>query len=131
MVCCRRALGRVYPRTHAPHVAILCFAILAAILALTGTFAELAVLSSLATAGLYIVGCAAAWRLARRGIAHAGVPLNFRWLGLGAIIGITSMLSVIALAARLEILGLAALIGLSAVAYLVATRSRTAVLQKK
>ena len=117
-----RALGRVHPRTHAPHVAILCYAALAVALALSGTFAELAVLSSLTTAALYIAGCAAAWRLKRRGVAQAGAPLTLRWLGAAALVGIASMLAMIALASRAEILGLAALIVLSAIAYGLATR---------
>ena len=103
-----RFLGRVHPRSHAPHVAILCYAGVAIILALTGTFVELAVLSTLGAAALYIAGCAAAWRLARRGVALAGTPLNFRWLRAAMVMGIISMAVAIALASREEILGLAA-----------------------
>jgi basic amino acid/polyamine antiporter, APA family len=112
-----RVLGRVHDRSHAPHVAILCYAAIAIGLALSGTFAELAVLSTLATAVLYIGGCTAAWRLARRGVALVGEPLNFRWLGVAMAIGVSSMLILIALASREEILGLVAVIGLSAVIY--------------
>ena len=121
-----RALGRVHPRTHAPHIAILCYAALTAGLALSGTFAELAVLSTLATAVFYIGGCAGAWRLARRGVAVAGAPLNFRWLGVAAAIGIGSMLLLIALASRAEIVGLLVVTGGSAVIYLLQTRGTQA-----
>jgi len=119
-------LGRLHPRTHAPHVAIGIYATLGIVLALTGTFAELAVLSALTTAALYILGCAAAWRLTRRGVAMAGEPLRFRWLGAAVIIGITSMLLVIAMASRAEILGLVVLLGLSAGVYLLQTRALAA-----
>jgi basic amino acid/polyamine antiporter, APA family len=112
-----RALARLHERSHAPHVAILCYAAIAIGLALSGTFAELAVLSMLAGAVLYIGGCTAAWRLARRGVALAGTPLNFRWLGAAATIGVASMLVMIALASRAEIIGLVAVIGLSTVIY--------------
>jgi amino acid transporter len=64
-------LGRVHPRTHTPHIAIGCYAVVAMMLALTGTFAELAVLATLASAGLYAAGCLAAWRLARDGVARS------------------------------------------------------------
>ena len=121
-----RALGRVHPGSHAPHVAILAYAALTCVLALTGTFAELAVLSTLAVAVVYIGGCAAAWRLARLGVARAGAPLGFRWLGLAAGIGIVTMLAMIALASRAEILGLLALMGVSVAAYGVAARLRAA-----
>jgi amino acid transporter len=117
-----RALGRVHPVTHAPYIAILSYAVLVIALALTGTFAELAVLATLTTAPVYILGCLAAWRLARGGVALAGAPLNFRWLGVATAVGIASMLAVVALASRAEILGLLVLIALCAAVYLVQIR---------
>ena len=118
-----RALGRVHSKTRAPHVAIICYASLAILLALTGTFAELAVLSTLMVAVPYIGGCAAAWQLARRGVALAGPPLNFRGLGVAMVIGIGSMVGVVALAAHAEIIGLFAGVGIAAAIYLVQTRA--------
>jgi basic amino acid/polyamine antiporter, APA family len=117
-----RALARLHPHSHAPHVAILSYAALAIALALTGTFAELAVLSALAIAALYIAGCAAAWVLARRRVALAGTPLEFRFLGTTTVIGVSSMVVLIALGSRQEIEGLLALICLSALVYVVQTR---------
>jgi APA family basic amino acid/polyamine antiporter len=117
-----RVLGRLHPGSHVPHIAILAYATLAIALALTGTFAELAVLAALATAALYIAGCSAAWVLARRGVALAGTPLKFRFLGAVAVAGITSMLALIASGSRQEIMGLLTLLGVSALLYLVQTR---------
>jgi amino acid transporter len=119
-----RILGRTHPRTHAPHIAILCYAAIAATLALTGTFAELAVLATLASAVLYIGGCLAAWRLARNGVARAGTPLNFRWLPAAMVVGIAGMIALIALASRAEIIGLLAVTSAAAVLYLAQTRLR-------
>ena len=121
-----RVLGRLHPRSHAPYIAIVCYATLAIVLALTGTFAELVVLSTLAIAALYVAGCAASWVLARRGVALAGAPLNFRFLGTTTVIGIGSMLTVIALGSRQEILGLVTLLSLSILVYLVQTRAALA-----
>jgi APA family basic amino acid/polyamine antiporter len=118
-----RALGRIHHRSHAPHVAIVSYAALAIVLALTGTFAELAVLSVLSTAGLYVIGCAAAWWLKRRDVALAGEALNFRWLGLATLVGVGSMLIVIALATQAEIIGLTGLIAASVAVYLLQTRT--------
>ena len=87
-----------------------------------GSFAELVVLSTLAIAALYTAGCAASWVLARRGVALSGTPLDFRFLGFAAVIGISSMLALIALGSRQEIIGLATLIGLSILLYLIQTR---------
>jgi APA family basic amino acid/polyamine antiporter len=112
-----RALARVHERSHAPHVAILCYAAIAIGLALSGTFAELAVLSMLAAAPLYSGACMAAWQLARRRVAVAGTPLNFRWLGAAATIGVASMLVLVALASRAEIIGLVAMLAFGVVTY--------------
>jgi amino acid transporter len=117
-----RALGLIYPRTQTPYVAILVYAALAIVLALTGTFAELAVLATLTTAALYAVGCVAAWLLARRNVTIAGEPLNFRWLGAAALVGVTSMLALIALGSWQEIAGLATLVGICVLVYLVTSR---------
>jgi amino acid transporter len=119
-----RALGRVHPRTHTPHVAILSYAALAIALALTGTFTELAVLSTLALAPLYIAASTAAFQLARRGVAEAGPPLAFRWLRAAMMTGTLSMLAVVTLASRAELLGLASLLAISAGVYTVQTRVR-------
>ena len=118
-----RVFGRVHPRTHVPHVAIICYAAVAIALALTGTFAELAVLATLASSALYAAGCVAAWWLARNGVAQAGAPLNFRWLGTATVVGVASMLLMIALASRAEIFGLIAVIAISATVYLVQSRT--------
>ncbi len=116
------ALGRLHPGSHAPHIAIWWYAAIAIALALTGTFQELAVLATLASAALYIAGCAGAWRLARRDIALAGEPLRFPHLGIATVIGISSMLALIALASSREILGLFGLLASSALAYVTQTR---------
>ncbi|HVC01900.1 MAG TPA: amino acid permease [Steroidobacteraceae bacterium] len=112
-----RILGRVHPRSNTPYVAILVYSAGAIVLALSGSFTELAVLTALASASVYVAGCAAAVRLARRGVALAGPPLRFRGLGFAAVIGIVSMTVMVALASRAEILGLAVAIGGSTLAY--------------
>jgi amino acid transporter len=121
-----RVLGRVHPSTRAPHVAILSYAAAAVVLALSGTFAELAVLSTLLVTVPYAGGCAAALVLARRGVALAGEPLRFRWLGAAAFVGIGSCAALIVLAARMEIVGLFATIAVAAAIYLVQTRATLA-----
>ena len=63
--------------------------------------------------------CAAAWFLARRGVALAGTPLSFRWLGVAATIGILSMVFMVSLAAGKEIGGLAAILLASALLYVI------------
>jgi APA family basic amino acid/polyamine antiporter len=115
-------LGRLHGRTNVPHVSIICYAAIATGLAITGTFAELAVLATLASAMLYILGCGAAWQLARHGVAEAGTPLNFRWLFTAVVVGISSMLVLIALASQGEIIGLFVLVGVCVAIYLLQAR---------
>ena len=118
-------LGRVHPRTHAPHIAILTYAAVAIVLALTGSFVELAVLSTVGVAVLYMAGCLAAWVLARRRVALAGTPLNFRWLSAAVVVATVSMMVLLALASRSEILGLVGVIAVSSAIYLVRSRAGT------
>jgi amino acid transporter len=126
-----RPLARLHAVNRVPHVAILVNAGIAMLLALIGSFAQLAIWSTLATALLYILGCAAAWRLARRGVAQAGAPLGFRWLGIASSVGIASMLVLVALAKGEEILGLVGVVTASALAYLLLDRWRRPVAAAK
>jgi basic amino acid/polyamine antiporter, APA family len=69
-------LAAVHPVTRAPHVAIIVHALAAALLAMTGTFAALAPIASVAIIVVYVGCCAAAWALAERtGRLAAVVPL--------------------------------------------------------
>lgn len=118
-----QALGRLHVQRRTPYAAILCYGAVALALALSGTFSELAVLSALAVAPLYMAGCAAAWLLARRDVAFEGPPLRFRWLGAAALVGIVSMSLLIALGSWQEILGLVGLLAASAAIYALRTRA--------
>jgi amino acid transporter len=106
--------GRLHPKTHVPSNAILFHAGVAALLAVTGTFEQLAVLSALATAGIYLLGCAAAWALNRRNVAVAGPPLAFRFLPVVALIAIVSMVVLIGLGEWIEIAAFVGLVAVSA-----------------
>lgn len=109
--------GRVHSRWHTPHVAILAHAALALFLAATGTFEGLAILSTLATAGIYFLACAAALSLRRRGIAVTGAPLAFRLLVPAAWAGMTSMVVLVALGRTGDILGFVAVTAGSLILY--------------
>ncbi len=98
-------LGQVN-RAHVPARAILLHATIAAALALSGGFVQLAVLSTLAGAALYILACGAAWRLHAQDVAVAGRPFSIRALPAFAALGIGSMGLVILLARPIEIAGL-------------------------
>jgi amino acid transporter len=61
-----RALARVHPSFHTPHVAIVVHGLLASALAISSTFRHLAILSNIAVLSLYFLCCAAALRLVAR-----------------------------------------------------------------
>jgi amino acid transporter len=120
------ALGRVTPRTNVPAVAIIVHGGIAAALAITGQFEQLAILSALGGCVLYVAGCAAAWRLRRRGVALAGKALRLPALGVWCGIGIGSMVALIALAQWDEIGGLAVALALFGLLYAITARGRAA-----
>jgi amino acid transporter len=115
------ALGRVNQQ-HAPHLAIAVYTILTILLALSGSFAQLAAPAALVMALIYIAGCSASWKLARSGITRTSAPLGCKWTGFAATLGITGMVAMIVFASRKEIIGLLILITLSLLAYTVQTR---------
>lgn len=118
-------LAGVHPRTHAPHVAILVHALLAILLAVSGTFEALAILSGLATTGIYIAICASAWRLHARGVTLGETAMRYGALPYAATVGILAMLGIIAFGAVRDIVGLALVTAVSAVWAMAVVRRRT------
>jgi amino acid transporter len=117
------ALGAAHPRFSTPHVAIWVHSAIAAGLAVSGTFTQLAILSTLATAGLYFLACAAALVLRRRNVAILGQPLVFAILPAAAWLGMLSMIVLIAIAQPAEIAGFVA-VTLGSIALYAAMRFR-------
>ncbi len=113
-------VAALHPRTHAPYASILLHVGLGALLAISGSFAELAVLSALATVGLYIVSCIAAVVLQRRNVAHAGAPLSLAALPAAAVVGVVGMVWIGAHASGREALGCAATLVISTLWYVAA-----------
>jgi len=115
-------LGRLHPRWRTPHVAIVVHTALGLLLALTGTFETLAILSTLTIAPLYAGVCAAAVVLRRRHFAGDVRPIALPALPVFAIVGIGGMAALVALAQPAEVVGLAVVLVGSAGLFLVARR---------
>jgi amino acid transporter len=119
-----KALARVHPVYHSPHVAIVVQSTVALVLALSGTFEQLAILANASALALYF-GCAlAAWQLRQRGVKGEGSPINIpgaafipwitcaviawlltgltsrEWLGFLICVGIASLVYVLTRAGR-------------------------------
>jgi APA family basic amino acid/polyamine antiporter len=69
-----RALGRVHPTRHTPHIAILAFAAVSLGFGVSGSFERLAILTNLASLLVYVVVALAAWRLRSSGVRLEGEP---------------------------------------------------------
>ena len=119
------AFGRLSGKGATPVFAIVFHAGVAALLAISGTFEQLAVLSALAACVLYIGACLAAWSLRRRGVALLGEPLSLRGLPVLATVGVLSMAAAIVLARPVEIAATAAMAVVSCGYYWLVRRRRT------
>jgi amino acid transporter len=115
-------LGRLHPRTHAPYVASFVHAAIAAGLAVTGSFASLAILSTLFCVVIYVLGAAAAVKLRAEDVAMAGPPVRIPALNLVALAGCAAMVWVAAQSTAVEAIGIA--IFVSAATLLYALRRR-------
>jgi amino acid transporter len=111
------ALARVHPVHHSPHVAITVQSALALLLALSGTFEQLAILANASALALYL-GCAlASWQLRRAGVTGEGKPLTIPgaallpWITSAVIIWLLTGLT------SLEWLGFVICIGIATLIY--------------
>ena len=109
-----RALGTVDGRFHVPRTAIVVHSLLVAVLAITGTFEALAILSGLASTLLYSLSCAAAWRLDARKVGGAAAGAWPRGVvATGAVVGIAAMIAIAVQAKPTELFGLAAAVAIA------------------
>jgi amino acid transporter len=69
-------LARLHPRFHTPYVAIVSYAGLVAILAVSNTFAQLAVIANVAALSLYLMCVGASYELERRSIGAGTTPFT-------------------------------------------------------
>jgi len=67
-------VAAIHPRFHTPWIAIVSHAALAAALAISSTFGQLAVIANVATLSVYLLAVGAAFQLARRKVTAGGEP---------------------------------------------------------
>ena len=108
------ALARVHPKFRTPHVAIVTVAVLIILLAVTGEFKPLAILSSTSILCVYLAVCLGALRLR---YTRKQIPGSFRAPG-GPVVGILGAASVLWLlshSTRIEIGAVAGTLALAAI----------------
>lgn len=71
-----RQFAAVHPRFHTPHFAIIVNTILTLALAISGTFARLAILANVTVLLLYMLCAVAAWVLRMKNVQMAGEPFR-------------------------------------------------------
>ena len=122
-----RSIAGVHGGYRTPHVAIVSCALVVLVLALTGTFERLLIISNIAALLVYLMIGLAALNLRRRGVHAGGEP--FRCPG-GAVIhllgfaAITGMLAVIV--SRQDVIGIGILVAVTVVAYVLRRRAKPA-----
>jgi amino acid transporter len=107
-----RRLAAVHPVTRAPHVAVLVNAAVAAALAMSGSFAALAPVASIAIVVLYMATCLAAWVLTRRDPGRPG-----RLPGGAPLLALPGLAWVLAQSTRREFLAVALALAAGAALY--------------
>lgn len=96
------SLAGLHPLRRTPNAAIVVHGVLVAGLAITGEFRPLTVASSLASMTVYVLGCAAALMLRRRGVAEAGQVTAWRLMPAAAVVAVVANLAIILSAPRAQ-----------------------------
>lgn len=116
------ALGQVHPRTRVPHVAVIVHAAVALVLALSGDFATLALVSGGAVGLLYLFVCLAAWRLQRVDSRTHEEPMHLPGGPLIPLVGVAAMGVILASLSAQEWIAIGLALAVSALMYAGATR---------
>jgi amino acid transporter len=110
-----RALGRVHPFRHTPYIAILVQAVIAFLIAVTGTYVKLAILADVAILIVYLACCVGAGQLRRRNVGSERDPFIMPagsvvpWLAAALIMGLLVRASAAALLTTGAVIALATL----------------------
>jgi len=119
------AFARVHPRFRTPHVAIITQALVCALLAITSSFAGLAVLATVSTLALYLVCCIAAWILRRRDVrAEEGIPFRIPGGPIVPVLAVAVIVWLLSSATAREFLVVGAVLAAAAALYVVSGAHR-------
>ncbi|MEO7168184.1 MAG: APC family permease [Chthoniobacterales bacterium] len=120
-----KAFAHIHPRFRTPDVAILAYCAIAAVLSLSSTFQNLAVLSNVAVLVLYFLSCGAALQLMRREEPTAERPFHFAGAWIFPVLGIVISLAILAQATRQELTITAVVLVLASILFLIQRWLRT------
>ena len=118
-----RALAKVNPVTKVPVAAIVAHAVAVCVLAISGRFESLAILSNISALLLYLLCSAAAFELRRRNVQEGGVPFRIPGGPIVPILSIMVILFLLSNATRAEMLTVAGALATATLLYLLRRRS--------
>jgi amino acid transporter len=111
-------IARVHPRFKTPHVAIIVHAAFGLVFALTGSFASLLVVATLATLIVYLICCAATIQLQRLDVRSEGaVPFRVPGGPIIPVLAIGVVLWLMSASTRAEFLALGVMLLVETVLY--------------
>lgn len=113
-----KVFAHVHPRFRTPDIAILAYCTIAAVLSLSSTFQNLAILSNVAVLVLYFLSCGAALRLLRLEAPPSGRPFGFAGAWIFPVMGIGISLWILAQATRRELAVTAVVLAAASVLFL-------------
>jgi APA family basic amino acid/polyamine antiporter len=114
--------ARVHPRYHTPALAIACYAVVVAALAISSSFETLVVMANVSALLLYLMCVGASYELQRRDVRMAGTPFN---LGGGFLVQLFAAAGIVWLlsqATRAEFRVVGIVLAVASVYYLVRAR---------
>jgi basic amino acid/polyamine antiporter, APA family len=111
------ALAHVHARFHSPDVAILTYATVAFLFALTSTFESLVIMANVSALLLYALCCAASWELIRRNVRTEAAPFNFPGAPIVPVISILLIIWLLVHATSREWLTTAAVLAAASILY--------------
>ena len=88
--------AHVHSRYRTPDFAIITYAVIAFAMSTTGTFEKLAVLSNVAVLLMYILCCAACWRLVQRDVRADAPPFRFPGMQIVPFLAIAAIIWILA-----------------------------------
>jgi amino acid transporter len=116
--------ARVHERYDTPAVAIVAQCVMTFIVAATGGFATLAILSNIAVLVLYLFCCIAAWELRRRDVHTGGTPFRIPGGALVPFLAVAVIVWILSNAKAKEFAVIGAVLVLASLLYLLARRRK-------
>jgi amino acid transporter len=117
-------LAAIHPRFRTPHVAIAVQSAIACVLAITGSFAALAILANVSVLVLYLFCCAAVLELRRRDVRAGGIPFRVPGGWLVPVLAIAVLLWLLRSATMRELGIVAGALGVAALLFVLTAPAR-------